>query len=360
MAQSKTRWSQLRVGIMAILALTILSVLIFLMAGSQGLFKSKTRLYTFMGDSTALAAASPVRLNGILIGKVSSVDLSGQADPRRVVRMTLEIDDEFLTSIPVDSKALIAAENLLGTKFINIKKGTSKTTVKADQELSSGETPELDDLFQQGANTITALNITLKRVDGIVASIESGNGTIGKLLSDDTLYKKFNGTVDEAQKLIVALNDTLADKNSSLGKILHDDKIYEDARSSIAKINLMLDNLNNGQGSAGKLLKDPALFDEAQKTIADVRKLIAQISDPKGDVGKLLTTDELHAELKQSMDKLDSILDKINSGQGTIGQLLVNPQLYESLDGTTREMQGLFKDFRANPKKFLRIKLGLF
>jgi phospholipid/cholesterol/gamma-HCH transport system substrate-binding protein len=60
------------------------------------------------------------------------------------------------------------------------------------------------------------------------------------------------------------------------------------------------------------------------------------------------------------MDKLDSILDKINSGQGTIGQLLVNPQLYESLDGTTREMQGLLKDFRANPKKFLRIKLGLF
>ena len=47
-------------------------------------------------------------------------------------------------------------------------------------------------------------------------------------------------------------------------------------------------------------------------------------------------------------------------GQGTLGQLLVNPQLYESLDGTTREMQGLFKDFRANPKKFLRIKLGIF
>jgi phospholipid/cholesterol/gamma-HCH transport system substrate-binding protein len=360
MAQSKTRWSQLRVGIMAIVALSVLSVLIFLMAGSQGLFKSKTRLYTFMGDSSALAASSPVRLNGILIGKVSSVDLSGQADPHRVVRITLEVDNDILTSIPTDSQALIAAENLLGTKFINIKKGKATTTVHADQEISSGETAELDDLFQQGANTISALNITLKRVDGIVASIESGNGTIGKLLSDDTLYKKFNATVDEGQKLVVALNETVADKNSTLGKILHDDKIYEDARSSIAKINLMLDNLNKGEGSAGKLLRDPALFDEAQKTIADVRKLIAQISDPKGDVGKLMTTDELHVEVKQSLDKLDSILDKINSGQGTIGQLLVNPQLYESLDGATRELQGLLKDFRANPKKFLRIKLGLF
>jgi phospholipid/cholesterol/gamma-HCH transport system substrate-binding protein len=38
----------------------------------------------------------------------------------------------------------------------------------------------------------------------------------------------------------------------------------------------------------------------------------------------------------------------------------VNPQLYESLNGATRELHELMKDFRANPKKFLRIKLALF
>jgi phospholipid/cholesterol/gamma-HCH transport system substrate-binding protein len=38
----------------------------------------------------------------------------------------------------------------------------------------------------------------------------------------------------------------------------------------------------------------------------------------------------------------------------------VNPQLYESLNGSSKEMSELLKDFRANPKKFLRIKLGLF
>jgi len=50
----------------------------------------------------------------------------------------------------------------------------------------------------------------------------------------------------------------------------------------------------------------------------------------------------------------------VNTGQGTLGQLVVNPNLYESLHGATSEMQGLMKDIRANPKKFLRIKLGLF
>ena len=54
------------------------------------------------------------------------------------------------------------------------------------------------------------------------------------------------------------------------------------------------------------------------------------------------------------------MLEKINNGQGTLGQLAVNPALYESLDGTTREVQGLLKDFRANPKKFLTIQLKLF
>ncbi len=60
------------------------------------------------------------------------------------------------------------------------------------------------------------------------------------------------------------------------------------------------------------------------------------------------------------MTKLETTLDKLNTGQGTLGQLLVNPSLYESLNGASLEMQGLMKDFRANPKKFLRIKLAIF
>ena len=80
----------------------------------------------------------------------------------------------------------------------------------------------------------------------------------------------------------------------------------------------------------------------------------------KGGKGVDQSFDDLHNQFQATMGRVDAILDKLNNGQGTLGQLLVNPQLYESLDGTTREMQGLLKDFRANPKKFLRIKLGLF
>ena len=354
--QTKKRWAQLRVGLLAIGALALLAFLIFLMTSSQGLFVSRSELYTYLDDSAAVATGAPVRLNGITVGKVSAIALSGSAVAGHIVKVTLDVDNRYLPSIPVDSKALIAAENLLGTKYINIKKGKAGEAVKAGAEISSAETAELEDLFQQGADTISALQITLKRLDGIIAGIESGQGTFGKLLSDDTLYKKVIGVVDEGEKLIANLNN---DK-SSFGKFTHDDALYNDLRGTLARVNTLADGLQQGQGTAGKLLKDPALYDDLRSTIGDVRQLLAGLNEGKGTAGKLLKSDELHSRLLATMGRLDSILDKVNTGQGTIGQLLVNPALYQTLDSTSREINGLMKDFRANPKKFLRIKVSLF
>ena len=80
----------------------------------------------------------------------------------------------------------------------------------------------------------------------------------------------------------------------------------------------------------------------------------------KGTAGKLLKDDQLSKRLDELVARLNGTIDKINSGQGSLGQFLVNPQLYESLNGATREFQSLAKDMRANPKKFLTIRLTLF
>jgi len=361
--QTRASWAQLRVGVMAIVALGILGYLIFLLSGSHGLFQGKSTIYTYMGDSSDLAEGAPVRLNGIIIGKVSRIQLSGSSDTRRVIKIDLEIEDDYLASIPVDSQAKIAAGNLLGTKYINVTKGHSQQTVKAGVELQSADTAELEDLFQQGNTTLGALQDTIKKIDGIIDAVQVGNGTIGKLLVDETLYRRVLSIADEAQKLIATLN---SDKGT-LPKLLNDEKLYDDVRGTVTRINTLMDGLEKGEGTAGKLLKDPALYDETRATIVDIRKTIGQatqllddVNAGKGTVGKLLKSDDLHDQLKSSMARLDTLLDKVNSGQGTLGQLLVNPALYESLDGTTRELHGLLKDFRANPKKFLRIKVGLF
>jgi phospholipid/cholesterol/gamma-HCH transport system substrate-binding protein len=354
--QEKKRWAQLKVGLLAMSALALLAFLIFLMTSSKGLFKSRSELYTYLDDSAAIAEGAPVRLNGITAGKVAAVTLSGSNEPNRIVRITMQVNNEFLPLIPVDSMAGIAAENLLGTKYINIKKGRSTETVKAGSEIKALDTPEIQDIVQQGSTALAALQQILKRLDGIISSVEVGQGTIGKLLSDEELYRKLVAIASETQKVIATLNSD----QGTLGKLMHDDRLYEDVRGTATRINTLMDDLQQGQGTAGKLLRDPALYDDARSTIGDVRKLLAGIDQGQGTVGKLLKSDDLHNQLQATMGRLDALLDKVNSGQGTIGQLLANPALYESLDGTTRELNGLLKDFRSNPKKFLRIKLAIF
>jgi phospholipid/cholesterol/gamma-HCH transport system substrate-binding protein len=354
--QKKAQWARLKVGVTAILALIILGVLIFLLTGSGSIFETKAHLYTYMDDSAALAESSPVRLNGIVIGNVDHITLTGSTQPGRIIRLDMSVSQKYLPQIPSDSKAGIGAENVLGSKFVNIKKGRSTQTVHDGSELTAVEVPDFNNFMEQGNNLLVQLQGILKRVDAIVGLIESGKGSIGKLLVDEELYDRVVAIMSETQKVVGALNSN----KGTLGRLMNDETLYNDVRGSLARVNSILDGLQQGQGAAGKLLKDPALYDEARAAIADLRKVINEIDSGQGTIGKLIKSDDLHNQIVASIGKLDLILDKINSGQGTVGQLLVNQQLYDNLNGATREMHLLMQDFRANPKKFLRIKLGLF
>jgi phospholipid/cholesterol/gamma-HCH transport system substrate-binding protein len=290
------------------------------------------------------------------VGKVASVRLSGENRPNRIVRIDLEIEDRFFKEIPIDSLAAIGAENLLGTKFINIKKGKAQETVKPGAEIPSLDVREFDDVVQQGYAILTSLQGTLKKVDDIVATVQVGHGTIGKLLVDEELYNKVAGIADEVRKVSAAL----ATDQGTIGKLIFDDKLYDDIRSSLGRLDTVVQGLQEGQGTAGKLLKDPAIYDETRQTIAEIRKVVDDLNAGKGSAGRLLKSDELHNRIVGTIGRVDRTLDTLNSGQGTLGQLLVNPTLHDSLNGATTELTGLLKDFRRDPKKFLRIQLKLF
>src|SRR5579872_2437866 len=360
---TRARWAQLRVGVLAIVALALVGYLIILLSGNTGLFGGNSNIYTYMADSGDLAEGAPVRLNGIVVGKVRKIDLSGSNEPERVIKIDLEIQDKYMSAIPVDSEAQISAGNLLGTKYINVTKGKNPQHIQAGAELKSANVAEFQDVVRQSYSAVAALQGVVGKLSTLLDSIQNGEGSIGKLLKDPALYDKAVGIVNEGNKLIATLNST----KGTVGKWINDDQFYNDTRLTIQKLNDLLEGLQQGQGTAGKLLKDPAMYNDFQGTIADVRKslgeinkMLADVNAGKGTAGKLLKSDDLSNQLHDSIARLDSILDKVNNGQGTIGQLLNNPSLYESLDGTSREMTGFMKDFRANPKKFLSIKLHLF
>ena len=359
----KVSWAKLRVGIVAMVAMALLFIMVFLLTGNKSLFATDVPIYTFMDDSAAMAEGSAVRLNGIEVGKVKKIELSGENKPNRIVRLTMSIDDRMLKAIPVDSQAAVGAENLLGSKYINIRKGKQAATIISGSELPSLDTREFQDLVNAAYPTLQSMQGIATRIDRIVGIVESGQGSIGKLLVDDELYNRAVRTVSEVQLAVADMRKVTAvvsEGKGTIGKFLYDDALWNEMRGSLAKMDKLIVDLQAGEGTAGKLLKDPALFDESKKTILELKKIAEDLNQGKGTAGKLLKDDELSKRLNSFLAKLDTTVDKINAGQGTIGQLMVNPQLYESLNGTAKEMNSFMKDFRANPKKFLSIQLKLF
>ena len=367
---SKTKWAQLRVGLLAIAALIIIGVLIFLM-GFQGVFEAKSHIYTYLSDSAGIAEGSPVTLNGLDIdGKISKLGASGSSDPNRFVRVTMDVPTKYLNQIPVDSQTDMASANLLGTKYLNIKRGMSPETIKPEGELHTLATSEISDLFRQSSQTLGTLQSVVDKLNDIAAQIQLGKGSIGKLLVDETAYNNLIDIEVQFKQLAGDLHNTINSSDTfRVGKLLHDNGRPAGRRSpgTITKIdavvdgvNKTVDGINTGKGTLGQLAQNQAAYDDLRQILADVHKLLAGIEAGEGTAGKLLKSDELSNHINTTMGKVDSLLDKMNNGTGSFARLLNDPSLFEDLDSVTRESQGLIKDFRSNPKKFLHIKLSLF
>ena len=94
-SQQKVEWAKLKTGILATVAMVIAAVLIFLLTGNGTLFEKQALLKTFMVDSAGMAENAPVRLNGILVGHIKQVMLSGSTVPRRTVEVDLVMPEKY-------------------------------------------------------------------------------------------------------------------------------------------------------------------------------------------------------------------------------------------------------------------------
>src|SRR5215472_19158357 len=97
----RVQWAKMRVSAITVAALLILGTLCYLLTGGT-LLEPKSTIYLYMPDAVGVAAGSPVRVDGIGVGKVESVALTGLNVPDRIVRVTMIIERERLASIPID------------------------------------------------------------------------------------------------------------------------------------------------------------------------------------------------------------------------------------------------------------------
>jgi phospholipid/cholesterol/gamma-HCH transport system substrate-binding protein len=334
----------------------VAATLIILMTTQSNLFKGQFLLRTYMQDSAGMAENAPVRLNGIGVGHIDKVRLSDSRDPRRTVEIDMKIQQRYLSQIPDDSRASISAANLLGDKYINITKGTHPKHIEEGGEIQSVATQDIPELLSQASGLLAQFQTILTKVDGLLAVVDAGQGNLGKLIKDNSLYDRLNATAGEVQQLVQDVRNS----DGTISHLLYDNGLYNDIRKPIQRLDDMLAQIQQARGSAGKLLYDPALYDEARSGITEAKRMLDDLNAGKGSAGKLLKDDEVYRQLVTIADRLNMAIDKINAGQGTIGQLVTNPQLYDSMTGVTRELTSLLTDMHKDPKKFLRIKLAFF
>src|SRR3984957_5914907 len=273
-SQARVHWAQLRTGILATVAMGIAGILIFLLTGQSNFFGGDFHLRTYMEDSAGMVANDPVRVNGILVGYIGSIKLSGSRDPKKTVAIDMLIRDKYLEQIPEDSKSAISSANLLGSKYVNITKGSHPKHVEPGGEIQSLQNQDIPQILAQSSTLLMQLQTILGRADGLLALVESGQGNVGKLLKDETLYDRVNSTAGEVDQLVKDVKNS----NGTISHLLYDDQLYNDIRKPIQRLDDMLAQVQSGKGTLGKTMYDPQAYDELNATVAEAKKMIANLN----------------------------------------------------------------------------------
>ena len=357
-SQKQLKWSQLKVGLTVLAASITLGILILLMTGTGGLFTSKIILKSYFDNAGGLRVGAPVRLQGVDIGNVTGIRVISDSDKRLTpVEVTMKVGTQYHDNLRKDSLTALSTAGVLGETYIDIDSSrASGPEARKGDVLATRDTPDIQDVVRASQGTLQNLDALLKRLDRIVAFVESGQGSIGKLIYDPSLFNRLNSTVSEFQNLV---NEVTAG-NGTLGKLVADDELYRKATATVDKLNGIIDDLNAGKGSAGKFLKDPSLYNNANDTIANVKKLTDDVNAGKGALGKLTKDEEFAAKLQNTMNKLSALTDRLEAVEGSAGKLLKDPSLYNNADQMLVETRELIKAVRENPKKYLTIRLKIF
>lgn len=355
-SEKELRWSQLRVGLTVVFASITLGVLIFLMTGTTGLFSHKITIFSYVDNAGGLRNGAPVRLQGVDIGNVTGIRVVPEKSPTPV-EIRMKVNDRYSSFLRTDSRVELSTAGVLGETFVDIdSRGATGPVVQDGTTLQAQAVPDLQDVVRSSQTTLQNVDILLKRADRIMSAVESGQGSVGKLIYDKQLYVNLNNAVLQVQGILADINNG----KGSIGKLLKDETLYTKLNDSIDKLNGLIEGVNAGQGTLGKLVKDPTLYNNANQTIAKANELMTNINQGKGALGKFASDEAFARKLETTITNLNEIVARLNAGEGSAGMLLHNPSLYNNTDQMLLESRNLIKAIRENPKKYLTIRLRVF
>lgn len=338
-------WSELKIGVLTIFAIVIVAITIFMLTGGKGFFWQRYYLKTRFSNVAGLKPGSPVRVAGKEVGSVTDIDFAGEQ-----VDVVFRVNKEIRDRITTESTATLGSVSLLGEGAVDVSPSSKGTPVPEWGYVKTGRPPaqisEITDLASQG----------MSQVNRLIDSVSKGQGTIGKLLTDEQLYVEVQQFVTTAREVTRELQRG----RGTLGKLLTDPKAANSLESSLKNIEELTRRINAGEGSMGMLLKDDAFARSLAGATTNLKDLTARLNRGEGTAGKLLTDETLFKRLTSVTERFDLLVTKLNDGQGTVGQLLKDKQLYENMNDAVGDFRALIAEIKKDPKKYLNVKVSIF
>jgi phospholipid/cholesterol/gamma-HCH transport system substrate-binding protein len=353
----KKMGTETKVGIFVLLGII---VLVF-MTATVGKFRlgkeAGYRVYVLFDSAAGVDRNSPVRIAGVHVGTVERVSLEGG---KAKVALRLPPD----VRVHKDAKGYLRAEGLLGEKYIDIVPG-------------SEEMPRLGDegVIQQGAPTVT-IDRVFAQLSGIGEDFAGVLRPLGNMLKGIDPEKVRNMTSNleafsrDLPDLAADTNEMLANLREisarlergegTLGKLLSDEELYRDAKDTVLVFREMAEKVQKGEGTLGKLLTDDEAYQEATKTLVAWGDVAEKIQRGEGTLGKLISDDEAYRDARATLANLRRVSERLDRGEGVLGKLITDEELSQDVEKTVKKVQKAAEGVQEQqPITALALILGL-
>ena len=317
-------WDQLRVGLVILVALAVMAIAVYKLGQAANLFSKRYELIAYLPDANGIKQGGQVMVAGQLAGTVKSIEfLPVDEDTTRNLRLTLAIDENVRDQIRRDSKGKLRSLGLLGDKVFDITPGTPKYAVLQPGDTIHIQTSlDYEAVIAQASGAVTDMVALTRDLRGITGGIVRGQGTLGQLVTNRTLYDQLNAT--------------------------------------LTRTNAMLARFQNPNGTVGHLLDDPTLYNRLTSVIGSTDSLIVSLNSTKGTAGLLLRDTTLYRNMVGITRGADSLMRSLTNGQGTASRLLMDQTLYDSLNKLVTDLSAILADVRRDPGRYTKGLVKVF
>lgn len=335
------RGIEVKVGLLVIVCLALLGSFLVLL----GDYSTTERgdLFIDVPTSANLKPGAPVKIAGVLSGKVAAVEyLGGAFDEsvgRRVfVRVHLKVDAEKIVTLHDDAIFYITTQGVLGEKYVEIDPGSLDKPSLTSGDILEGDPPLRLEIMAHNANRLLS---ALARI------VRDNEATLDEILSETA------GLVKTARSATERVDNLLAANETKIGEILDELlKLERDASTLIASAQTAL---GDGRGVNKTITEVEKLAKEVRSqvgpVIADIRGTLKRyrdladtgvetIDDTKGKLSGLLSKGE------SAVGEVATLVSDTRKGKTSLGALLNDTEIYD-------DVRELLKDLKRHPWKFL-------